>query len=323
MDSLKALGELRAAGARLASVYRRIAADNPGFTEDQIAAAEAAAATTPTAGPPGDLPVPPTTPDAVRVEHFPGVFYTQDRDPTRGDIMLGQDTTKLPIVRYVDQGCNVQAWGPINRKWKASGNWFIFGKGHSSIFDGANGHEAAPPQPDYTPAGFPISYTLDPTTKAVIGTGSVMHDGRAFNNDAEVLAYIAAQGTVTPPAAPFEMADSYGNYGRLQADAEKFSNVVELDGVPVQVRGSKFGPALEYITNADGLIVKGRPADRVPTETVVRAADGLFNSYPSIDALVNDAKTQGYRFAIMVDDTGVYPGFEPVARFRAGAKVTR
>ena len=56
----------------------------------------------------------------------------------------------------------------------------------------------------------------------------------------------------------------------------------------------------------------------------VRAADGLYNGYDSIQQLVDDAKAVSYRFAIAVNGGGVYPGFDPIAQFTTvGGKVTR
>ena len=259
-----------------------------------------------------------------RIEIFPGVFAIPDPDPTRGSTLEGQDMTKWPRFMHVDQGCNVTAWGPINRKWKASGWWNVFGTGKNAILDGSNGHDAKPVQPDYTAAGFPITYTLDPNTKAVIGTGTVGHDGHGFSNDAEVLAYIAAQeaaAAATPTPTPVTaLADTYPNKTALLAACENFTYGVLLDGASVH---DGFGPPDEYVTKGDGTVAKGHYT-KPPETAPVRGADGLLDSYPNIGALVADAQAIKYAFAIRVDGLGIYPGFGPIVEYSTkGVTITR
>jgi len=231
------------------------------------------------------VPAPTPTPTLVRIERQPGIFYFPDPDSTRGDILEGQDTTKLPFVRWVDHGYNVLAWGPLNRRYKGSGWCHAFGSGRNAVFDGANGNMCIPPMPDYSPAGFPLRYTNDgsggrdgfgnPKGK-VIGTATIFHDGHSFSNDAEVLAYIAADD----------------EYQARMARADK-------------EQGNEFSPAPKAPARA-------------------RANDGLYDSYGSIQQLVDDAKALAFGKAITVDDNGVYPGFEPIVAFKSvGGKITR
>lgn len=280
MNYLQALAALRAAGALLAAAYDEMLRNAGPITEAQLKAAEDALLK-PITALPADTPKPFTKPGTdstqatgttsapARVEHFPGVFYTADPDPTRGDIMEGEapggDGNIMGAhMRYVDAGYNVNAFGPINRKWSTRSMYApIFGRGRSGIWDGSNGHDAIPPQAGYSPAGWPIHYTLDgsgprnamgnPTGK-VIGTGSLMYDDRAFSNDAEVAAYIKAQETKPQPQPQPTLANMQSQYptkAALAADAEKFSNVVKLDGWTVPVSSAKFGPALNFYSWSD------------------------------------------------------------------------
>jgi len=341
METIKMLGQLRAAGSQISSAYNALKDTIPGVTEEQLLAAEkAAGGTLPVDAPPIIVapPVPTPAPTAAHVERFPGVFYTPDLDPTRGDIMDGQDLTKLPLFRFVDAGYNVTSFGPINRKWKTNSMYApVFGKGRNAIWDGCNGRNCVPPQPEYSPAGWPIHYTVDdsggrdgfgsPIGK-VIGTGSLMYDDKAFNNDAEVAEYIAAKLVSTPPAppgpTPHDLKASYpgpNGRGALVADCVGFAYAVMLDAAQIH---TGFGPADQYITQADGGVTRGRYVAPVnPQVTRRRGTDGLYDSYQSIQALVDDAKACNYQYAIVVDDLGVWPGFGPPVLYRAVANTVQ
>lgn len=212
---------------------------------------------------PAPTPAPSIEPPPVATfERFPGVLYRADADPTRGDIMQGQDERSFPILRYVDAGYNVQAWGPINRRWKTRSMYArVFGQGHQGIFDNCNGHKAMPPMPDYSAAGWPLRYPLDADGKA-IGPGVLQHDDRQFATDADVATYLATPDGAAPPTpvAPFDMKDVYASYAEIKADAEKYSNVVKVDGVAVPVAAAKFGPAAEFYIWSNGTIRRDKPA---------------------------------------------------------------
>jgi len=223
---------------------------------------------------PGPTPTPTPIRPQTKVEHFPGVFYMTDPDPTRGDIMMGQPVGGDPLIagairRYVDAGYNVSAFGPINRKWKApSGSAAMWGRGRNSIWDSSNGNSCIPPMPSYSPAGFPIHYTVDgsgprnvfndPTGK-VIGTGTLLHDGKSFSNDAEVLAYIAVGGQVVPPAPEkTKLLDHYGSLALFINALTGYAYAVKLDGRDMH---SGFGPPDYFTQNATGGIDRTSASD--------------------------------------------------------------
>jgi hypothetical protein len=295
---LQAMAALRAAGSLLMASYAELARTAGPITEEQLKAAEDALLRPPAPIIP-QPPQPPSVPGAdttgstgtvtppvsVKVEHF-GLPYHTDPDPTRGDIADftppgGDGNITNAHLRYVDAGYNVNAFGPINRKWKTRSMYaHIFGTGRNGIWDGSNGHDAVPPQPNYSPAGWPIHYTLDgsagrnwagdPKGK-VIGTGTLMYDDKAFSNDAEVAAYIAAQAQMEankPAPAPSvpEMKSKYTSRAALLADAEAFAYAVKLDGATVPTLDAKFGPAVNFYSWSDGTFRQQRQQMEIPLD---------------------------------------------------------
>ena len=91
----------------------------------------------------------------------------------------------------VAAGCRVMLKAPLNPRWETTQAGHVFFKvgGPYVMADPSNGDDGTPPQPLRTPHHWPLRYTFDRDGK-VLGTPTVTTGGSAFNNDAEIDAFI-------------------------------------------------------------------------------------------------------------------------------------
>lgn len=127
-------------------------------------------------------------------------------------------------------------------------------------------------------------------------------------------------GATTGPAKT-EPLDAYESLTELKNDLLRigFQYAVTVDD---QMVWTGFGPPETYVTLTNGRLAKGTyvgpsaPVNTPPAEVQTRQPDGLMDWYPSTQALVDDAKSLKFQYAIVVDLVGVFPGFGPPNQFR-------
>jgi hypothetical protein len=106
-----------------------------------------------------------------------------------------------PRVEVID-GSKVKLAAAVNPQWTpgmGARMWY----GPATQFtmpEPSNGAEGNPPQPLRSAKGFPIRYAFDGAGK-VIGTPTVCYADHAFNDDDELLSYVAAVAKSAADAA--------------------------------------------------------------------------------------------------------------------------